>query len=333
MSVFLKESTLFAQAISRLDDRPILVLGHKRPDGDCVGSQVGLTRALLALGKDAQAVNQDPIPRTLRKFVEGTPFLSPAEVKGGHYQIITVDCADHARVGEDLCNRFPEVEMNIDHHVSNTLYGKENFILSDASATGEILAKFFFDSGFQVDKCTAEALYLGICTDTGQFCYSGTNGSVFEICRMLCDAGVCPSEIARELYEKEKPGRIQLLQRFLASFRMELQDRVCVGCIHGADFLETGTKPEDAENFVDYARSQDGVQIAVFIEERNGLIKGSFRAKDEKFRVDILAKEFNGGGHACAAGFNVNGTLEELYPNLIETINRHLELVETGELN
>ena len=333
MSVFLKESTLFAQAISRLDDRPILVLGHKRPDGDCVGSQVGLTRALLALGKDAQAVNQDPIPRTLRKFAEGTPFLSPADVKGKHYQIITVDCADHARVGEDLCNRFPEVEMNIDHHVSNTLYGKENFILSDASATGEILAKFFFDSGFQVDKCTAEALYLGICTDTGQFCYSGTNGSVFEICRMLCDAGVCPSEIARELYEKEKPGRIQLLQRFLASFRMELQDRVCVGCIHGADFLETGTKPEDAENFVDYARSQDGVQIAVFIEERNGLIKGSFRAKDEKFRVDILAKEFNGGGHTCAAGFNVNGTLEELYPNLIETINRHLELVETGELN
>jgi len=333
MSVFLKESTLFAQAISRLDDRPILVLGHKRPDGDCVGSQVGLTRALLALGKDAQAVNQDPIPRTLRKFAEGTPFLSPAEVKGGHYQIITVDCADHARVGEDLCNRFPKVEMNIDHHVSNTLYGKENFILSDASATGEILAKFFFDSGFQVDKCTAEALYLGICTDTGQFCYSGTNGSVFEICRMLCDAGVCPSEIARELYEKEKPGRIQLLQRFLASFRMELQNRVCVGCIHGADFLETGTKPEDAENFVDYARSQDGVQIAVFIEERNGLIKGSFRAKDEKFRVDILAKEFNGGGHTCAAGFNVNGTLEELYPNLIETINRHLELVETGELN
>ncbi len=149
MSVFLKESTLFAQAISRLDDRPILVLGHKRPDGDCVGSQVGLTRALLALGKDAQAVNQDPIPRTLRKFVEGTPFLSPAEVKGGHYQIITVDCADHARVGEDLCNRFPEVEMNIDHHVSNTLYGKENFILSDASATGEILANSFLIADFK----------------------------------------------------------------------------------------------------------------------------------------------------------------------------------------
>ena len=332
MSVFLQESTLFAQSISRLDDRPILVLGHKRPDGDCVGSQVALTRALLALGKEARAVNQDPIPRTLRKFAEGTPFVSPAEVEDGDYLIITVDCADHGRVGEDLCNRFPEVDLNIDHHVSNTHYGKENFILSDASATGEILAKFFFDSGYQVDKYTAEALYIGICTDTGQFCYSGTNGSVFEICRMLCDAGACPSEIASELYEKEKPGRIQLLQRFLASFRMELKDRVCVGCIHGSDFTETGTKPEDAENFVDYARSQEGVEIAVFIEERSGLIKGSFRAKDEKFRVDILAKEFNGGGHACAAGFNVEGTMDALYPSLIQAIESHLQAVEREEL-
>jgi len=332
MSDFLKESTQFAQSISRLDDRPILVLGHRRPDGDCVGSQVALTRALLALGKEALAVNQDPIPRTLRKFAEGTPFVSPAEVGDGDYQIITVDCADHGRVGEDLRTRFPEVDLNIDHHVSNTLYGKENLILSDASATGEILAKFFFDSGYEVDKRTAEALYLGICTDTGQFCYSGTNGSVFEICRMLCDAGACPSGIASELYEKEKPGRIQLLQRFLASFRMELQARVCIGCIRGTDFLETGTKPEDAENFVDYARSQEGVEIAVFIEERNGLIKGSFRAKDEKFRVDILAKEFNGGGHTCAAGFNVEGTMDSFYPPLIQAIESHLQGVERGEL-
>jgi phosphoesterase RecJ-like protein len=104
-----------------------------------------------------------------------------------------VDCADHARVGEILLKRFPKVDLNIDHHVSNTLYGKENFILSDASATGEILSKFFFDSGYEVDKVTAEALYLGICTDTGQFCYAGTNASVFEVCRMLCERGASPS--------------------------------------------------------------------------------------------------------------------------------------------
>ena len=91
----------------------------------------------------------------------------------------------------------------------------------NASATGEILAKFFLDNEMSIDSVTAEALYLGICTDTGQFCYSGTNASVFEVCQRLCEAGANPSSVAHELYEREKPGRIQLLQKFLASFRME----------------------------------------------------------------------------------------------------------------
>ncbi len=324
MPEFLKQSALFAEAISKLNDLPVLVLGHRRPDGDCIGSQVALTRVLLELGKDARAVNQDPIPRTLQKFLGDTPFYFPDQIGSGNYQVITVDCADQQRVGDDLNNRFPEVAMNIDHHVSNTKYGMQNFILSDASATGEILAKFFFDSKYKVDKTTAEALYLGICTDTGQFCYSATNASVFEVCRKLCEAGASPSGIAHELYEKEKPGRIQLLQRFLASFKMEFDDRVCIGSILGNHYTETGTKPEDAENFVDYARSLDGVEIGVLLEERDGKIKGSFRAKDENFRVDLLAKEFNGGGHACAAGFNVEGVIEDFYPPLVDAIGKHL---------
>ena len=332
MSLFLKQSVSFAEAISNLNELPILVLGHRRPDGDCIGSQVALTRILLSLGKDARAVNEDPIPRTLQKFVGDTPFYSPGQVGEGEYQVITVDCADHRRVGDTLSKRFPKVDLNIDHHVSNTNYGEENFILSDASATGEILAKFFFDSGYEVDQTTAEALYLGICTDTGQFCYSATNASVFEVCRLLCEAGASPSGIAHELYEKEKPGRIQLLQRFLASFRMEFDNRVCIGSILGKNYSETGTKPEDAENFVDYARSLDGVEIGVLLEERDGKIKGSFRAKDAELRVDILARQFNGGGHACAAGFNVNGTIEEFYTGMVDQIGKHLQLAQQGGL-
>jgi phosphoesterase RecJ-like protein len=332
MSLFLEQSFRFAEAITKLNDHPVLVLGHRRPDGDCIGSQVALTRVLRALGKDARAVNQDPIPRTLQKFVGDTPFYSPDEIEDSTYQVITVDCADHLRVGDHLVQRFPKVDLNIDHHVSNTNYGEENFILSDASATGEILAKFFFDSGYEVDQITAEALYLGICTDTGQFCYSATNASVFEVCRLLCEAGASPSGIAHELYEKEKPGRIQLLQRFLASFRMEFDNRVCIGSILGKHYSETGTKPEDAENFVDYARSLDGVEIGVLLEERDGKIKGSFRAKDAELRVDILAKEFNGGGHACAAGFNVSGSIEEFYHGLVDQIGKHLQLAQEGGL-
>ena len=132
MSLFLKQSASFAEAISNLNELPILVLGHRRPDGDCIGSQVALTRALIALGKDVRAVNEDPIPRTLQKFVGDTPFFSPDQVEDRDYQVITVDCADQYRVGDSLFKRFPVVDLNIDHHVSNTKYGKQNFVLSDA---------------------------------------------------------------------------------------------------------------------------------------------------------------------------------------------------------
>jgi phosphoesterase RecJ-like protein len=330
MTNFLPESASFAELIGQLEGYPVLVLGHRRPDGDCVGSQVGMTRILRSHGINAVAVNNDPVPRTLQKFVGDTPFTNPQGIEGDNHKIVTVDCADHARVGEDLKNRFPNIFLNVDHHVSNTKFAEHNFVLSDASATGEILAKFFFDSEFEIDSITAEALYLGICTDTGQFCYSGTNASVFEVCRKLCEAGCNPSNVAHELYEKEKPGRIQLLQKFLASFQMEFDNRVCIGNIREDFYLETGTKPEDAENFVDYARSLEGVEIGVLVEDRNGKLKGSFRAKEKKFRVDLLAKKFSGGGHACAAGFNVDTPFDEFYPTLVSTIGEHLEIAQNG---
>ena len=330
MTNFLSESASFAELIRQFEGFSVLVLGHRRPDGDCIGSQVALTRILRAMGINAIAVNNDPVPRTLQKFVGDTPFTDPQGIEAGDYKIVTVDCADHARVGDELRERFPSVFLNVDHHVSNTKFAEHNFVLSDASATGEILAKFFFDSDLEVDQTTADALYLGICTDTGQFCYSGTNAAVFEVCRKLCESGCNPSMVAHELYEREKPGRIQLLQKFLASFRMEFNDSVCIGSIREDFYQETGTKPEDAENFVDYARSLEGVEIGVLVEDRNGKLKGSFRAKDKKYRVDLLAKQFSGGGHACAAGFNVDVPFDEFYPNLVNSIGEHLKIAQNG---
>jgi bifunctional oligoribonuclease and PAP phosphatase NrnA len=330
MASFLEESSSFSHALTQLEGKRVLVLGHRRPDGDCIGSQVALTRVLREQGIDARAVNNDPVPRTLQKFVGDTPFLRPDGVEGNDFKAVTVDCADHKRVGDELAGRFQNIFLNVDHHVSNDRYAEINFVLPEASATGEILGKFFLDNEMTIDSVTAEALYLGICTDTGQFCYSGTNASVFEVCRRLCEAGANPSSVAHELYEREKPGRIQLLQKFLASFRMEFGDRVCIGSIRGADYAETGTSPEDAENFVDYSRSLDGVDIGSLLEDRDGQIKGSLRAKDSRFRVDVLAKKFSGGGHACAAGFNLEKDLDEFYPEFVSAIGEHLKRVEAG---
>jgi phosphoesterase RecJ-like protein len=111
---------------------------------------------------------------------------------------------------------------------------------------------------------------------------------------------------------------------------MEFNDSVCIGSIREDFYQETGTKPEDAENFVDYARSLEGVEIGVLVEDRNGKLKGSFRAKDKKYRVDLLAKQFSGGGHACAAGFNVDIPFDEFYPNLVNSIGEHLKIAQNG---
>ena len=141
---------------------------------------------------------------------------------------------------------------------------------------------------------------MGFVRTRASFCYSGTNASVFEICRKLCDAGCNPANVAHELYEKEKPGRIQLLQKFLASFQMEFDNRVCIGSIRGDYYDETGTKPEDAENFVDYTRSLEGVEIGVLVEDRYGKLRGSFRAKDKNTGSTFSLKSLKEGACLCS---------------------------------
>jgi phosphoesterase RecJ-like protein len=243
----------------------------------------------------------------------------------GHVAV-TVDCADKKRIGDRLIELFPEVALNVDHHISNKAYAKENLIIATASATAEILAGFYMDLGYEIDAVTAQALYVGIATDTGQFRFPSTTPETFEIARRLCEYGAQPSVAAHELYECETFAKIKLLQNFLNSLSMEFDHRVCVGLIENGVYAETGATIDDSEGLVDYARSIAGVDIGVLIEDRDGALKGSLRAKNPFYRVDQVAKQFNGGGHACAAGLNVeNSSIKEFYPQLMEALGKHLE--------
>ena len=154
---------------------------------------------------------------------------------------------------------------------------------------------------------TAQALYAGILTDTGQFRFNSTSRRCFLLAGELVARGAAPAEAGYELYERESVGKLQLLQRFLSSLRIECGGRVCIGRLPEALFAATGTGGEDTEGLVDYARSIEGVEIGVLIEERpGGALKASLRAKDPACRVDLIAAQFHGGGHACAAGLNLN---------------------------
>ncbi len=323
----------FAQAASALEGKRVAVLGHVRPDGDCIGSQVAMTRILRQVFKvDAVAVNQHAVPRACASFVGDTPFFEAGEVDlNGFDQAVSVDCADRSRFGSIVDQAFPEIALNVDHHISNTRYATHNLVEAGSSATGELLAGIFLDHGYAIDPVTAQALYVGIATDTGQFRFASTTFRTFEICCHLLENGADAAQAAYELYEKESRAKLALLQRFLASFRYVCDNRVCIGLIRQEDWDATGAEKEDTEGLVDYARAIEGVDIGVLVEEKDGMVKGSFRSSDACFRVNELAKQFNGGGHACAAGFNPGISVADLMPKLEAALESHLtKLAEIG---
>lgn len=304
------------------------ILGHRRPDGDCIGSQVGLCRILQGQGVEAVCVNEDFVPRRLQFMVGDTPFVRADDFNPSGHMAVTVDCGDPERIGKRLLALFPDIVINIDHHISNTNYATHNLIESDSAATAEILAGIALDNGWKIDATTAQALYVGIATDTGQFRFPSTTRRVFSISGRLLDRGADPSAASHELYERESMGKMQLLQKFLASLKIECQGRVCIGFLSIPFFHATGTTNEDTEGLVDYARSIDGVDIAGVLEEQSDGIKGSLRCKDTRYRVDQVASKFDGGGHACAAGFNTNLSFEEFYPSLLKAIEQQIAQID-----
>ena len=327
-------SARFAQLLERLHGRRVAVIGHSRPDGDCIGSQVALARILAALGHDCVCVNSDPVPRRLQFLVPGMTFLrtDAAQADRTDYAAIFVDCADHVRGGERLRARFPAPVANIDHHLSNIGYAELNLVDSASAATCEILAGIFFDLGLTVDAQAAQGLYTGILTDTGQFRFTSTTRRTFLLAAELMARGAKPTEAGFELYERETTGKLQLLQRFLASLRMECDSRVCIGVLPNGVFEETGSTAEDTEGLVDYARCIDGVDVGVLIEERpDGAVKASLRAKDPAYRLDRIAAQFNGGGHACAAGLNLKQGARDFRARLVAALAAQIAAVDAAK--
>jgi bifunctional oligoribonuclease and PAP phosphatase NrnA len=330
MSVHYPEySPRFARMLLELKGRRVAVIGHARPDGDCIGSQVAMARILRAQGNEIVCLNGDVVPRRLQFLVGDMTFLRAAEFDPQGWDAVFVDCADQARVGDKFKVMFPRPFANIDHHLSNANYAEHNIVDTASSATAEILAGMIFDNKLPVDRFTAQGLYTGILTDTGQFRFNATTRRTFLLAAELFSCGACPAEAGYELYERESLGKLQLLQRFLASLKMEFNGRICIGMLPDGVFEQTGSNAEDTEGLVDYARAIDGVDVGVLIEIRPNAIKASLRAKDPAVRVDRIAGLFNGGGHACAAGLNLKeSSIETFYPSLVAAITRQLLAID-----
>lgn len=330
MSYYPQLAETFSELFASVANDRVLILGHARPDGDCIGSQLALTRLLRSEGVDAVALNADPVPEALSFLLTDTPVgkLSAGSLDGS--SLLFVDCADEVRVGPKASQLIAGSNYlgNIDHHISNTKYAHFNIVESGSAATCEILTGLAFDFGWEIDALTAQCLLTGIMTDTGRFSYAATSSRVFDLSARLVECGARPELISQSLYENVPICRLELLQRFLATLRVTGNGKIGSGKLLHQDFLDTGAEYEHTEGFVDYTRAIRGVKIGVYFEQRKNTVKGSFRAETPDYRMDLLARQFGGGGHASAAAFSTEEPLEEIEPKVLAAVEKRITEVE-----
>ncbi len=309
------------------DGRHILIVSHAEPDGDCVGSLVALGLALAKLDKKITMFNPSPIPAVYR-FLPGIDRIVQQIKKADTYDLaIVLDCGDMVRVGE-ACTEVGKIPIiiNIDHHVSNTGFGHIQLIDTSACATAEIVYRLINTLQIPFNKAIATSIYTGILTDTGSFRFSNTNRAAYAISSAMIDAGVEPHSVAQRVFGTYSLGRIKLLNMALNSIEISDNGKLSMMTITRSMLNTTGTNTEDIDGMINYARRIEDVKVAALIHEiKNGAGKFanmnryhvSLRS-DSSVDVARIAGKFGGGGHASAAGFQIESTLMALKTKIIE---------------
>lgn len=302
------------------------VLGHVRPDGDALGSQLALGLSLKKLGKDVRIWNEDGMLEKY-SFLPSANLLTkpPAEPEDVDVAI-ALDTAIQNRLGTALpAVRSAKIWINIDHHPSNPGYGDIVHIDPKAPATGQILFELVKSQKLPVDPAIAENLYVAISTDAGSFQYPNTTARTFEIAAELVRAGVDIGRVSQLTYENYPRRRIELLRDLLGTMKFDGNGRVASFGLSLEVAKTLGVFPEDNEGLIDHLRAIRGVVVAVFFEElADGKVRVSMRSKNEKVNVCAICEKFGGGGHVLAAGARVRGTLAEVENKILEEIRNVL---------
>jgi phosphoesterase RecJ-like protein len=304
----------------------LLLASHANPDGDAVGSLLALGLALGKLNIKATLYNPSPIPAVYR-FLPSVERIVRHMKKANTYDVaLILDCGDLARIGDasDTVSRIPAI-INIDHHISNTHFGDMQLIDTTACATAEIVYRLIKALNASIDENIATSIYTGILTDTGSFRFSNTNEAAFAISKEMTEWGVDPYKVAQQVFGTYSLGRIKLLNLALDSIEISDNGKLSIMTVTRSMLEETGTQAEDLDGMINYARRIEDVKMAALIQEqKNGSDESSnFRRYHVSLRSDstvdvaAIASSFGGGGHASAAGFQIETTLLELKSEII----------------
>lgn len=309
--------------------RTVAIAGHIRPDGDCVGSCVGLMLYLKENfgGLERADVYLEEIPDSYH-ILKGTEQIAHSFDEDVQYDLfIALDCADKKRLGEAQ-KYFDAAKRTIcyDHHISNGGFAQENYIFPDSSSTSEVIYHVMEDD--KISKETAEALYMGIAHDTGVFQYSCTRPETLETVAALLRKGVNGNYIIDTTFLEKTYVQNQILGRALLESILVLDGACIISGIKRKDMDFYRVKPADLDGIVSQLRLTKGVETAIFLYELNNQeYKVSMRSK-QKVDVSVIASYFGGGGHVRAAGCTMQGSFYDVVNNLTEHIEKQMKAKE-----
>jgi phosphoesterase RecJ-like protein len=312
-------ATEFDRAVEELRaaDR-FLLTTHEGPDGDALGSLLAMHQVLGQLGKDSVmflAAKEFPLPVEYR-FLPLTDVFHEPPTDVVDRTLVFLDCGNIDRMPVEFLQRDGARLVNIDHHHDNTRFGTLNVVDTEASCTAEIVLEIARRLGAEITPEIAQALYVGLITDTGKFMYENTRPASHRMAAELIEAGVDVNDIYRRLYERVPLPKWRLTARALEKIELHDDGRFAVTYISAEDYLESGAAEAHTEGIIDFLRALEGVEVAAMIRDKTDGGRAARKVSLRSTDVDVsaIARAHGGGGHRRAAGFGSDLP----YPELVE---------------
>lgn len=308
------------------ENRKFLLTTHEGPDGDALGSLLGMDSLLESLGKDSVkflAAKEFPLPVEYRHLrLDGVFHEPPADLRDR--VVVFLDCGNIDRMPVDFLKTGGKLVVNIDHHHDNTGFGNLNFVNPGASCTAEIVYELARLLDVRISPEMARSLYIGIITDTGKFMYDATTAHTHRVVADLIEAGVDVDDVNRRIYESIPIEKLRLLSRAIEKVEAHCGGDLVITYITEDDYREVGAGEEMTEGIIDHLRSIEGVKVAAVVRDQvsrgRALRKVSLRAADDRTDVSAIARTFGGGGHVRAAGCSTDLGIAELVAELCRLI-------------
>ncbi|HXY16247.1 MAG TPA: bifunctional oligoribonuclease/PAP phosphatase NrnA [Terriglobales bacterium] len=293
-----------------------LLTTHARPDGDAIGSALACSQILRLMGKEAEVVLREGVPRIYQRLPFADTVVTAERVNGKYEAAILLECDSIQRTRlEGLESGFL---INIDHHVSGRPFAHVNWIDPNAVATAEMIYKLAREAGVKISPQIASCIYTAVIADTGSFMFEGTNEHTFALARELVLAGANPVHCARSIYFGHSTAKMRLLGAALSNLHRE--GHLAWIWVTREQMERVGAKEEDCEGLVNYALSIHDVEVAIFFRELpDGRIRASLRSKGQ-VNVSTVAEQFGGGGHKCASGCSVEGPLSIAVAHVVDQL-------------